>query len=94
MIETNRTFVDAWTIPHTLTGYAAGRFRVPFSLYFLAAVLFEYVEHEMEYPNGHPLFGTKRAESRANLAGDLAFGCLGYWLARSAAGDFHHESNQ
>ena len=81
MIETNKSLVDAWTIPHFLTGCAAAALRVPLPVYFGAAVLFEFIEHEMEHPHGHPLFGTKRPESAENLLGDLVFGCLGYWTA-------------
>jgi hypothetical protein len=86
MIETNQTFIDAWTVPHTLTGCAAGYLNVPFPLYFGLAALYEVVEYSMEYPHGHPWFGTKRPESAENVVGDLLFGCAGYFLTKKLNG--------
>lgn len=80
-MKTNESFVDVWSLAHVATGYTARKIGVPFFLYMGGAVLFERIEHSMEYPDGHPTFGTKRPETLKNVIGDLVVGALGYYLA-------------
>lgn len=79
-MTTNESAVDWWTLAHVATGFVAARVGVPFGWYFLLSVGFEAIEHQMESPSGSPVFGTKRPESRINVATDLVSGVAGYWL--------------
>lgn len=83
-IRTNETALDTWTLAHVATGVTAARVGLPFLPYMVLSVLFEVWEHKMEYPNGSKLFGTKRPESKINVAADVVLGAAGYLVAQRA----------
>lgn len=74
----NTAAVDAWTVVHAATGFAAQRVGVSFGTYLALATLYEVVEWNLEYPRGSAIFGTKRPESFRNMATDLVAGAVGY----------------
>lgn len=78
----NQTPVDGWTAVHVATGTAAGAVGLSFPWAMGLAAAYEVVEYAHEWPKGSVLFGSKRPESIANVATDLAVFAAGWWLGR------------
>lgn len=79
-MKTRVSAVDEWTPVHAATGAAAAGVGLSFPLAITLAVLYEGVEYLHESPRGSKLFGSKRPESGANIAVDLAAFVVGYGI--------------
>jgi len=79
----NETFLDRWSLVHTLMGIGVGFAGIKPPLAVIGAAAFDVVEHFHESPRGSKLFGSKAPESIANVVGDLLVYSVGYAAARS-----------
>ena len=79
--EQNEAALDPWTVVHLGAGLALGLMDVDRDKAMGAALGYEAVEQYVERQAwGRDLFNTRRAESLANAAVDLAAFGVGYWL--------------
>jgi hypothetical protein len=85
MAARNRALVDVWTPAHLMSGMLVGAAGVRPELALALGVAFEMGEKVAE-SKGFPLLGTKRPESRLNVAGDLLAYLAGYAVMKRARG--------
>lgn len=78
----NQAPIDRWTTAHVVTGLGAGAVGLSFPWAMGLAAAYEVVEYAHEWPKGSVLFGSKRPESIANVATDLAVFAAGWWIGR------------
>ena len=77
----NRSLFDKWTPAHIAAGMLASHLGISFQAYAVIALGYEIGESQLEAPGGSRVFGTKRPETKKNVAGDMGAGFLGYYLA-------------
>ncbi|MDT8369015.1 MAG: hypothetical protein RQ745_07390 [Longimicrobiales bacterium] len=77
----NRAVLDPWSVVHFATGLAAGLARVDRTVAIGTAILYEFVEQDLERRQiGQDLFKVQGPESLPNAIADVALFAAGHLL--------------
>jgi len=79
----NADALDRWSLVHLMNGLGLGLLGLRPVLALGGAVVYEVGEYAHEWPRGSVLFGSKQAETLANVVTDLALYSGGYFVGRN-----------